>query len=247
MKKVLLISIIILFLGFLFWYHTAKPIAPIRLQVAASSKIAASDNSISQASPLNKIPPTQYNIQTDADLGLKMSKAKFMTIIGRAIPEFIYLSPAERERLLKIYLEIQDLQNQIRGQLMHVDKVTGTNVVVSIPPYPKEGKELKALLQERLLDAFQNERAEKIDAYLGRIIDETYHEFGTASETFAATQDPNGSINVSCTWTIPDPPNGDLSSTLNLGGYVTGFSTGEFAFIYPILKKSFPTKTNSLK
>jgi hypothetical protein len=163
--------------------------------------------------------------------------------------EELALTPADADRLVADALEFQEIQTELMKRYLQETSFDPTTVKLHVPPFPTEGKLLRDMFQQRLNTDFPEGKAERIREHIGGFLDESFHGFGIADQTFIVTRSAEQPSSFELSWEakIPD---GQSASGGNEGMSYPGGSgkmlltreqimSGEYRFLEPVISQRF--------
>ena len=139
-----------------------------------------------------QLPLVASNDAVDADLG-----------------SFLKLSDAEKTGMESVLADAKNLMQSTEAGILSISQSNDTGVTIYIPPYERNGAELKENLLGKLENILGPYRMDRMADVTGKDLDRTYHYFGTAARTvhFELVNTPGSDapyLLIRDGWEIPD-------------------------------------------
>jgi hypothetical protein len=157
------------------------------------------------------------------------------------------LSATEQQRLVYNLVVFADARAEIESDLVEEKGFDGKTLAVTIPAYPEYGEALRDLFHAQLIVDLSEERTNQIlDKVSGKLDQVFFKGFGSASQSYAITQNPDGVFQINWSLeggdsaharTIADSPkwgsSGFATSTME------GLQSGEYRSLFGAVDRRF--------
>jgi hypothetical protein len=219
--------------------------APTTVAVEVPRPQLPGDGNRSAMAPDPKQRITLKNSSGDSEASLEHL---LRGVIG-ANAEELALTPAETDRLVADTLEFQEIQTELIRRYLQETSFDPTSVRLHVPPFPSEGKLLRDMFQQRLNTDFPEGKADRIREHIGGFLDESFHGFGIADQTFTVVRSTEQPSSFELSWEAKLPA-GQSASGGNQGMSYPGGSgkvlltpeqivSGEYRFLEPVIQRHF--------